>query len=410
MNANWAQRQRATNRLVRLMAEYVFGSNAATPEQLFGLCKLTWITNSFEGDNPAYIASTKIPALEKIFDADYSDCSLEEVAADVVQRVGAAAHEPVVAHTGFTHFYKAYRNTTESWLRDHFTEVLPLFKAAYQKMSDADGAAIVEQIAMLDGIPKKGKRRQGRMAPARLLTPVFFALDSQLRFPLINGNEGVAALLRKLKVHRAELPEQYWRMIGVYGQNGIQDAADLDQAGHNPDLPDFLSLGGDPPLRKSLESKRTEGNELPLKDEADVEAIREAGSVTCRRVHNEMTNRLRQLLGDDYRLQEGSNKNALFDVAVKNYNGAGDELFVEVKSSAEVPHLRMAVGQLLSYWFALRGKDEPHLAVCLPEEPLDDIKKWFRWLEIGLLWLDDDGLHTDTKWLKQLRRGDTTSA
>jgi len=404
LNEQWADRQRDTNRLVRLLADYVFDGRPVAPRQLLGLCKLTWITNSFEGDNPAYIASTKIPALGDVFTAEYSGWTLEEIADDVAGKIGPDARAAVLAHTGFTNFYKAYRNTVKGWLADHFAEVLPILEAAYRKSTDDEGAAIIARIERLRGIPGQGRRRGARMAASRLLTPVCFALDSRLRFPLINGNNGVRNLLRKLHAHHAPLSEQYERMIGVYGRHGIKDAADLDQAGQNADLPDFLGWNGEEPLRKESLRQPTEGNELPLKDAADIEAIGAGGSVTRRRLHNQMTNRLRELLGADYNLQEGNNQDALFDLAIKNYDGEGEELFVEVKSSGDMANLRMAVGQLFSYWFTVCGTDDPHVAICLPEEPGGDVKKWLAWLEIGLLWLDENGLHTNTTWLKQLRR------
>jgi hypothetical protein len=111
---------------------------------------------------------------------------------------------------------------------------------------------------------------------------------------------------------------------------------------------------------------------------------------------------LRKLWIPRYTLDEGVHKSALFDLAVRNYDAAGNELFVEVKSSVEVAHVRMAVGQLYSYWYALKGKKTPHLAVVLPKEPNNEIKAWLDWLEIGLLWFDGSSLTTETKWLRQL--------
>ena len=55
------------------------------PSQLYGLSKLSWITNSYVGDNASYIASTKIPALENIFDRNFKDSSIEQVFQDIAQ-------------------------------------------------------------------------------------------------------------------------------------------------------------------------------------------------------------------------------------------------------------------------------------------------------------------------------------
>src|ERR1022692_798586 len=122
------------------------------------------------------------------------------------------------------------------------------------------------------------------MRPEYLLTPAFFALDRRLRFPLINGNEGVKNLLARLKVANAPLDEQYQSMIGLYGKGAIVDAADLDQAGR--DLPDFIAIDGKKPTKKLLEEQPTQGSELPLKDEGDIRSLQKERAVFSRRIHN----------------------------------------------------------------------------------------------------------------------------
>lgn len=113
MTSEWAQRQRDTNHLVRLVGEHVFGGGKVTPEQLFGLCKLTWITKSYENAHSSYIWSTKIPALQKVFGTEYSGWSLQEVADDVGARMGTPAKNAVLSPTGFTNIRNTYRNTSE---------------------------------------------------------------------------------------------------------------------------------------------------------------------------------------------------------------------------------------------------------------------------------------------------------
>jgi hypothetical protein len=72
MSEKAANRQRRTNQLVRAAAGYLFKQKTISPDQLYGLCKLTWITDSYEGPNAAYVNSTKKPALGEIFKRDYS--------------------------------------------------------------------------------------------------------------------------------------------------------------------------------------------------------------------------------------------------------------------------------------------------------------------------------------------------
>ncbi len=68
MSVDWANRQRNTNYLVRKIAGYVFKQSEVTPSQLYGLSKLPWITNNYEGDvsTNVELVKTIIPARDTI--------------------------------------------------------------------------------------------------------------------------------------------------------------------------------------------------------------------------------------------------------------------------------------------------------------------------------------------------------
>ena len=104
----------------------------------------------------------------------------------------------------------------------------------------------------------------------------------------------------------------------------------------------------------------------------------------------------------DYTLLEGSSKAAMFDVLVKNFDSKGADLLVEVKSSIEAAHIRMAVGQLFDYWFYINGNTDPRVAILLPSTPDDATKKLLQWLEIGLMWFSGERLATCSDWLTDL--------
>ena len=396
MSQEWAERQRSTNKLVRALAGLVLSQPDLSARQLYGLCKLTWITTSHSGPDAAYIRSTKIPALGDAVGKDYSGRSLSEVAKDISKILGYSEVEKLVLEdTGFTDFYKAYRNSSLGWLESNFDVVLPMFRAAFGLTSDKEGESLIRQIESLPGIPKPNHPEQA-MRPEFLLTPVYFALDKRIRFPLINGNDGVKALLKALHVVDASLDVQFKAMIDLYGQGRISDAADLDQVGHN--LPDFISRKGEGPTKSLLGEKPTEGSELSLKDESDIETLQKAVSRTSKRKHNWMTNKVRDLL-TSYTLLEGTSKDALFDVQVVNYNCEGDDLLIEVKSETEVANIRMAVGQLFDYWFHVKGKVKPHIAIMLPSIPELKISEMLEWLNIGVLWIEENSLQTTSPWL-----------
>ena len=394
MSEKSAKRKRRTNRLVREAATHLFKQGTPLPEQLYGLCKLTWITTSNTG--AAYVRSTKMPALENIFGRSYSKATISEVAEDVVSLTHSQEMKSlIVSDTGFTNFYEAYRNSARKWIEDNFKSVLPLFRTAYNLTSDEEGLKLARKIMHLPGIPK-ANHETNLMQPEYLLTPVFFALDPRLRFPLINGNGGVTKLLKKLKVYNAPLDVQYQQMISLYGKGGIADAADLDEAGG--DLPDFVGIGGNDPTKQFLKEKKIEGNKLPLKDESDIKILQKELAVKSRRIHNKLTNKLMNCLSE-YKLLEGSSKAAMFDVLVKNFDGKGADLLVEVKSSVEAPQIRMAVGQVFDYWFRMKSRADPCVAILLPGEPDDSTRQLLEWLKIGLMWFSKEKLTTCSDWL-----------
>ncbi|WDE07824.1 hypothetical protein SG34_013620 [Thalassomonas viridans] len=400
MSVDWANRQRDTNKLVRIIAEYVFSQDNISAAQLYGLSKLSWITDSYEGESASYISSTKIPALAAIFNRNYDNLNIQEVAEDVAKIMqNPNVTEWVLKHTGFTNFYKAYRNSVYDWVEDNLQVLLPMYKRAFLAESSEDRKNLFIEIASTSGIPKANHPNQ-LMKPEYFLTPTFFMLDAEIKFPLINGNEWVKNLLKKLEVQGRSLPEQHDAMVELYGVGGIVDAADLDQVGR--DIPDFISSPGKSAKKKLLEGKDTKSTSaLPLKDENDVEAIKNSGTIKQRRIHNQLTNKLLDSLSS-FTLLEGCDDSCMFDVLVKNYDSEKNDLIIEVKSSIEKSNIRMAIGQLYDYWYELKDDEEPHISILLPERPDDKAIQFLNWMDIGMLWYEGGDLHTSSDWLEHL--------
>lgn len=150
-----------------------------------------------------------------------------------------------------------------------------------------------------------------------------------------------------------------------------------------------------------LASKPTSGNKLPLKDESDVLVITTANRMEQRRIHNKMTNRLREVFGDKYDVTEGEGE-CMYDAIISNYHGTHD-LLIEAKSSIEVPHVRMAIGQLLDYrWRRKQStKRDAHLAVLLPANPSKQVTNLLESLDIQIMWLENDRFCSENSKLKQ---------
>lgn len=119
------------------------------------------------------------------------------------------------------------------------------------------------------------------------------------------------------------------------------------------------------PLRR----KPTDGRNLGLKDDHDVAVIQRASDVRMKRLHNQMTNALANLAGGSIVVLEGNRREAQFDALLLRYDGDEHDLLLEVKSSIDVPDIRLAVGQLLDYRRFLERPDHTHLGVLLPSRP-----------------------------------------
>lgn len=397
MSESWAQRQRSTNRLARRLAKHVLFQPNVTARQLYGLSKLAWITRSYLEESASYIKSTKIPALEDILGHDFSRMDLQKVgkrASELCNDRGLA--ELVVTHTGFTNFYNAYRKSSIDWIEENIAELVPLYRLAFTSKNSEQRKAILARIQRLSGIPKPDGSE--KLKVESFLTPTFFMLDPQIKFPIINGRESVKKLLVQQGVAGSNLVSQYEAMVSFYGKSGIQDAADLDQI--DPDeLPEFVPTPGANAKRRLLENKDTDAKELPLKDESDINAIIRAGTRPHRRIHNQLTNKLREVLCD-YLLTEGLDDSCMYDVLVKNYDGKSSSLLVEAKSSLELSQIRMAVGQIYSYWFELGMKDDMDLALLLPGKPDDKTIEFLTMMDIGVIWFDGQELYTCSDWIQ----------
>jgi len=351
--------------------------------------------------NPAYLKSTKVPALEDIFGLALSKRRVSEVAAIL----GSLTHSVTVSNlvlsdTGFTNFYSAYRNQAREWCETNRTQLVDIILSAFLLDSDDAGFELAVSIGRMPMIPKNDTGR-GMTQAAYLLTPLCFALDPRIRFPIINQAEGFDELLRILGVESATLGDKYRALIRLYETNPeISDAADIDQA--VPMLSKIYNTSKGRATMRLLSSSLNLSAELTIKDESDVIAIQQTTDTIQRRIHNKITNLIIGCLSK-YTLVEGRSKDALYDILVIDYDGRGNDLMIEAKSSNEIGPIRMAIGQLFHYWFVeCGGGAVPHLAILLPSEPAAELLPMLSWLDIGSLWFEDDQLRTSTPWLRHL--------
>lgn len=381
MSHEWAERQRRTSRLIRALAGHVLKGDGPTTEQLYGFCKLTWITSSYDDEAASYIRSTKIPGIELVFGLNFEHLDLNSIGHELSQIVGHDITALVEAHTGFTNFYGAYRNSCADFLTENHDALSKIFRDAHELSNDSDGLEIVKVLQVLPGVPKPNTEGQ-QLHPENLITPVLFSLDERLRFPIINGNENVKRVLTRLGAVESPLTDQYTKMVTLIGSEFI-DAAELDQA------------------ERTFPELEVKTETLPLKDESDVKAVAKSREVNQKRVHNQLTNLLREQL-PSFKLLEGRDSSAMFDVMVENFDGNGSDLLIEAKSSIDAPLIRMAIGQLFDYWYRTKGPSKPDIAILTPSKPSEATIDLLNWLGIGSLWVANGKLRTDSERLALL--------
>ena len=162
-----------------------------------------------------------------------------------------------------------------------------------------------------------------------LVTPVVFALDPRLRYPIINGAERVQVLLRIGSRTTASRPK-YRALVRLIGSGGVVDAADLDQLG----LEERIELSADPesPMRQLL-AEQPGRAAIAVKDEDDVQRLQQGADDRAAAPAHRMTNQLKRLLAD-HTLLEGRAPDCHYDVLVRDYDRDGNDLMIEVKARA----------------------------------------------------------------------------
>jgi hypothetical protein len=123
-------------------------------------------------------------------------------------------------------------------------------------------------------------------------------------------------------------------------------------------------------------------------DESERLAVKKSGTLQYRQLHNKMTNALKRkfVLKPD----RGRSDNR-YDVRLRNYDGVGRDLLIEVKPEPDKGSLRIAIGQLYDYRRFLDnslGTDLAVLTIGKPEQSYVDLLLVD--LGITVLWFEDE--------------------
>jgi hypothetical protein len=382
----WVERERRTGRLVRAcFATYV---NARTPtaDQLYAVCKLTWITKGGDDGLADNTSSVVAPALSTLVGIELSAgtptvLSAELRSYDVDLVVARLAARPI----GFTNFYRGFRNVAREWMRKNVAAVGQIMHGVAQATRDDDVRAAYAKVARLPPLPRP---RAGDLPAFNLLTPALACLDPRGRAPIINSRKDVRRRLRMLGLANASLVEQYDGLRGLIGQAGLDDAFALDTA--DDDVIERAMRQAAQEARPPRSTYGTKPKPLGERHDEDVEFLRSADTVRMRRVHNSMTNALRTITKEaGLAIEEGSEQTCLFDALVREYAGTERHLLIEVKTDDAPPMCRMAVGQLFDYRRRLGDRAAVDLAVLFPAKPSKDALAFLGYVGAKALWFDE---------------------
>ena len=357
-----------------------------TGERLWYLVSLTWITKNGSEISPEYWKKYKIPALVCLFRtgqpslSDPHDLSARVDAMRLPDAVGEAAKE----ETGMVNFYTARRNSAKQWCDSNLVSLRTIVRDASRLGSNNQARfEVAVRIGKLPGIPLPNGTKP--VPASQMLTPLIACLDPRGRFPVVNGRAEVNQLLGKMQLSSNDLETQVKGLVGLIDRFGISDAHMIDVCAEE------IEEGAKDFPKAALPSMNgTEGRPLEEYDESERVALKESGTVQYRNRHNKMTNALTAIfavLGPE----QGRMSNNRYDVLLRNYDGTGRDLLIEIKPDPDKGSLRIAIGQLYDYRRFLNnsaGTDLAVLTICKPDQSYRDLLLVDR--GITALWFEDE--------------------
>lgn len=334
-------------------------------EGLWRLGSLTWITKSRRKVSPDYWKAYKIPALTYFFGKeqkkrrDLHDLLSSIAALGLPDAVADAANE----ETGIVNFYPARRNSALQWCEAHAASLRGLVRDA-SKLGSNDQARfeLAAGIEKLPGIPLPNNTKP--VPASQLLTPLIASLDPRSRFPVVNRRAEVKQLLGKMQLASHDLETQVRGFVGLIDRFGISDAYMLDVCAKE------IAEGAKDLLRVAPQGPATAAEGAPLEeyDESERLATRESGTIQYRNRHKKITNALTGVFAA-LKPEQGRMSNNKYDVLLRNYDGAGRDLLIEVKPNPDKGALRIAIGQLYDYRRFLNNSVATDLAVLTISKP-----------------------------------------
>jgi len=380
--AKWYQVERNTAALLQAVVSAKRGESLSGTD-IWHLLQLTWDTNADD-----HWRRLKIPALGELFEQDKTvqessrSASLKEAVDALSLPKGVA--EAAGRHTGNISLYKAFRNSSQDWCRDHERKLREIIRDAIRlEANDRGRLQLAAKVEALHRVPTpKGAHH---MNAGGVLTPLIAFLDPRNRFPIVNGREEVRSLLGEWGLKGRSLEEQVRGMLGSIGRSGIRNAFVLDIMAEK-----IREIASDVNIPVPVKTAApTQGSALPDLDTSDLEYLRKVGTALYRQRHNKMTTALKKIL-HGFRLTQGTKPDCRWDVLVEGYETTGRDLLLEVKPDPERAAIRIAIGQLLDYRRFVPRPAATDIAVLTIGAPDELYRQLLLELQISSIWFTDE--------------------
>lgn len=337
-----------------------------TYEDIYALCSITWWSQGFKPkiDGYNYYFNTSYSSMDEILDNE-KDPVLKKL---------------LSKNTGFVNFYKAYRNSSRDWIKKNFNNILDIIHDILNIENDEDILVIAYKIEELPKIFKPNEKKD-HMHPESLLTPLLSCIDPLNRFPIVNKANHVKKLERLLQISNLSLREKVKELLIVLNENKLPNAFYLDV------LNEKLITKK---IKERIHDIKIDEKELSLKDDKDINFVKKEKRITVIRNHRMLEKFLyRYCAQKKLKLYEGGINNR-YDALIKNFDGKGNDLLIEIKGSISDSEIRLAIGQILDYEYELKRKVTK--AIMLPSKPKKKFIDIMKQIEINCIWIHNNKL------------------
>lgn len=382
----WVEAETRTATWIRTMWQAVPPEGRLSADLLIALSRSAWVNGDDEEESRRLLRNRYLAKWLGVTD---DEADLVRGLTQATSLVPSRARRLLRTPSGITRYYAALRPAFERHVRRHVTEIHGACTMVAERVPNTSDK--VQKVArILCDIPKFRAATGGETSILNGITPLVACLDPQRRFPIMNAR--VANPLKALGM--SPDPAGAAALSRLIGNYGLRHAFDLDVwASSNESWPPS------PRGRQRSAGER----EAAFKSEQSAVAQLAKKRISIRRRHNELTNRMLNVLEWHYRVVESE-----YDLLLDEWR-PGRKLLIEAKTETSGPtgraQLRQAIGQLFDYrWRSFKGQNGVDLALLTPERPADDVLELLATLDIEALWFDGGGLAGTISLLPALAR------